>query len=138
MDLFARFGVINDRSDRDFQQNIFALAPGFVRPFAVSSAFTLVLGIEAEVDQRVMALAGFHDNVAALAAISAGRASARNKLLAAEGDATIAAVAGFYSNCGFVNEHRRSLVVGSRANPENAETAALGCSPSGNSALVVL
>jgi hypothetical protein len=56
-----------------------------------------------------VALAGFHDDVAALATIAAGRASARDKLLAAEGHATVAPVAGFDSDFGFVDEHGKSV-----------------------------
>jgi hypothetical protein len=71
----------------------------------VAPAFGRVFGIEAEVDQRVVALTGFQDHIAAASAIAAGRASARHKLLPAEGHAAVAAAAGFDSNCGFVDEH---------------------------------
>ena len=53
-----------------------------------------------------MTLAGFHNDVATLAAISARRASARDKLLPPEGEASVATVTGFHSNFGFINEHR--------------------------------
>ena len=44
------------------------------------------------------------------AAVAPGRASAWHKFLAAEGHAAIAAVAGLYSNSGFINEHGNTVV----------------------------
>src|SRR5579871_3705810 len=100
------------RGHRNLQQHIAALAPGFIRPLAMPAAFGLIFGIEAEVHQRVVTLAGFHDDVAALAAISAGGSAAGNEFFPPEGHAAIAAVAGLDPNCGLVNEHeRKSLVV---------------------------
>ena len=57
--------------------------------------------------QGVVALARFHDDVAALAAVAAGRPAARNELLPPKGQAAVAAVAGFYSNCRFIDEHEK-------------------------------
>jgi hypothetical protein len=56
-------------------------------------------------DERVVALAGFHDDVATLAAVTAGGATAGDELFTAEGKTSVAAVAGFHSDCGFVDEH---------------------------------
>ena len=66
---------------------------GAIAAFAMPSALRLVFGIKAEVHQRIVALAGFHDHISALAAIATRRPAARNKLLAAEGHAAIAPVA---------------------------------------------
>jgi hypothetical protein len=52
-----------------------------------------------------MALAGFHDDVAAAAAVAARRPAARHEFFATEGEAAIAAVASFDPDFGFVNEH---------------------------------
>ena len=106
-DFLAGFFVVDDGADRNFQDDVFAVAAGFVGAFAVASALGFVFGIEAEMDERVVALAGFHDDVAALAAVAAGGAAAGNEFLAAEGQAAVAAVAGFHSDFGFVDEHRR-------------------------------
>ena len=103
--LLAGFIVIDDRADGNFQNHVATLASGFVRAFAVAAAFSSVLGIEAEMHERVMALAGFHHDVAALAAVAAGRSAARNELLPAERHAAVAAVAGFDSNFRFIDEH---------------------------------
>src|ERR1041385_3061803 len=109
MDLLARVRVENDRSNRHLQQNVFPFSSGFVRAFAMPSALRLVLRIESKMNQRVMTLARLHDDVAALTAISARRTAARNKLLPPESDAAISAVACFYANCGFINEHDGQL-----------------------------
>ena len=71
----------------------------------MTSALRFVFGIEAKMHQRVVPLAGFHDNVAALAPIAAGRAATRNKLLPPKSETAVAAVAGLYANCGFIDKH---------------------------------
>jgi hypothetical protein len=71
----------------------------------MASALSFIFGVIAEVHERVVTLARFHDDVAAASAIAAGRTSARNKLLAPERDAPIAAVPGFYSNLRFIDKH---------------------------------
>jgi hypothetical protein len=71
----------------------------------VLAAFGFVLRIEAEVDEGVVALAGFKDNVTAVSAVAAGRAAARNELFAAKGHATITPVTGFDPNFGFIDKH---------------------------------
>src|SRR5215469_17641475 len=58
-------------------------------------------------NQRVVALAGFHEDVAALAAVAARGPSAGDKLLAPEGDAAVAAITSLYADCGFVDEHEK-------------------------------
>src|SRR6266849_4418459 len=63
---FAGVRVVNNRPDRNFEQNVFALA-----------------------------------------AVAAGRPSAGNELLPAEGEAAVAAVSGLYPNCGLINKHNR-------------------------------
>src|SRR6185312_15055616 len=102
---FARVGVINNRADGNFEQNVFALAPGFVGAFAVTSALCLVFRIKSKMHQRVVAFAGFHDDIPALATIAAGGTTARDKLLPAKGEAAVATVAGFDSDYGLVDEH---------------------------------
>ena len=86
--------VIDNGPDGDFQDDAFAIAAGAVGAFAVASALAFVFRVKAEMDERIMALAGFHHNVAAAAAVAAGRAAARNKLLPAKGHASVATVAG--------------------------------------------
>src|SRR4029077_10314625 len=97
--------VIHNSADRDLEHHAFAVAPGAVGAFAVTSALTLVLRVETEVDQRIVALARFQADVAATAAVAAGRAAARDKLLPAKGHASIATVAGLDANDRFINKH---------------------------------
>src|SRR5215467_10570335 len=68
-------------------------------------AFGFVFRIESKMHQRVVALARFHNHVAAFAAVAARRPPARNELLPPEREASVTAVAGFYPDCGFINEH---------------------------------
>src|SRR5207248_1665775 len=96
VNFFSRVVIEHDRSDWDLQHNIFALASRLVRTFAMPAAFRLVFRIEAKMHQRVVAFAGFHDDVAALAAIATRRSAAGNKLLPPEGKTSIAAVANLH------------------------------------------
>ena len=110
---FAGVVVVDDGAHRHFQQDVFALASGAVGAFAVTPALRLVFGIEAEMHQRVVALAGLQDDVAAVAAVAARRSAARHKLLAAKGHAAIPAVARLHPNFCLVDEHScQSSVVG--------------------------
>src|ERR1700758_1693784 len=106
-DFVAGVPVVHNCADWNFQRNAAAIAPGLVRPFAVASALGFVFRIEAEVDQRIVSLAGLHDDVPPLATITTRRSAARNKFLPAECETTVATVAGFDSDCGFVDEHGR-------------------------------
>ena len=105
MQQLARLVVKYQRADRNFQQHVFAFAAGFVGAFPVSSAFGFVFRIEAKMHQRIMALAGFHDHVAATSAVTAPGSAARDKLLTAEGDDAVPAVPGLDANFSLINEH---------------------------------
>src|SRR5262249_6293609 len=93
VDLLTALVVIHDGSDRHLQDHTFAITAGAIGTFAVASTLGVVFRIEAEMDQRVVAFAGFHAPVAATPAVAARRAAAGNELLAAKSHATIAAVA---------------------------------------------
>jgi len=103
--LLSRVGVVQNRAHWYFQDYVYAFAPGAIRTFAVTSALGFVFRIETKMDQRVMTFAGFHDDVATLPPVSARRASAGDKLLPPESEASVATVACFHSNFGFINEH---------------------------------
>ncbi len=119
MHFLSGFVVVHDRAHRHFQKDVHALAAGAVGAFSVASALRFVFRIEAEVHQRIVALAGLHDDVAALAAVSARRAAARDVLLPAEGHAAVAAVARFDPDFRLVDEHnRQSSVVGRQPSHE--------------------
>jgi hypothetical protein len=68
--LLAGFVVINDRADGNLQNYVTAITAGLIRAFAVPSALSFVLWIEAEMHERVMAFTGFHNDVPALAAVT--------------------------------------------------------------------
>src|SRR5215471_633027 len=105
MHLLARMGVVHNRSHRNLEHDISALASRLIRSLAMSPAFRLVLGIESKVHERIVTLARLHDYVAAPAAVATRRPSARNIFLAPERDTTVAAIPGLDSNCGLINEH---------------------------------
>lgn len=71
----------------------------------MAAALGLVLWVEAEVDQGVVAEGGGHDDVAAVPAVAPGGATLGDKFLTPEGHTAVAAVAGFYADSCFVNKH---------------------------------
>jgi hypothetical protein len=71
----------------------------------VFAALRLVFGVVAEVDEGVVALRADHNDVAAAAAIATGGTAAGYELLAPEGHAAVAAVAGLDANFCFIDEH---------------------------------
>jgi hypothetical protein len=64
-----------------------------------------MFGIKTELDQSVLVLGGHYEDVAAAAAVAAAGASARDVLLAAEGQAAIAAISGLDQDANFIYEH---------------------------------
>src|SRR5262249_26052597 len=92
VDEFATVFVVDRGSDGHAQDEILAADAGPVRTFTVASAIGLVFGIETEVDERVVLFARFEDHIAAVSAVAAPRPSARDELLPAESDDSIAAV----------------------------------------------
>jgi hypothetical protein len=75
---------------------------GLVAALAVAPALGLVFRIKAEVEQRVVVLRGDHYDIAAAAAVTAARSSARHELFAPERKNTVAAVSSFDGNDDFV------------------------------------
>ena len=71
----------------------------------MAAALGFVLGVEAEVDEGVVAEGGGHEDVAAVAAVAAGGAAPGDELFAAEGHAAVAAVAGFDADFCFIDKH---------------------------------
>ena len=67
VDLLAGDVVEEDRADGDFEDSVLARDAGTVGAEAVASALRFVLGVEAEVDEGVVAERGFHQDVAAVA-----------------------------------------------------------------------
>jgi hypothetical protein len=108
MDEFAGFLVVKGSADGDLEDDGVAVEAGAVGAHAVLAALALVFGVVAEVDEGVVALRAFHDNVAAAAAVAARGTAAGDELLAAEGHAAVAAVAGFDANFCFIDEHGKS------------------------------
>src|ERR1700731_1675418 len=105
--LLAGFFVVNNGSDRHLQNNVFTFATALVRALAVTSSLCLVFRIEAKMHQRVVALAGFHDDISALASVAARRPATRNIFFPAERHTAIAAVARFHPNFCLVDKHGR-------------------------------
>ena len=78
----------------------------------MASALGFVFGVEAKVNEGVVAEGRGHEDVAAVAAIAAGGAALGNKFFTPEGHAAVATVAGLDPDSCFINKHAISSVQG--------------------------
>src|SRR5579862_4105643 len=101
-ELLAGFVVKYCGADWDLDGEACAFVTGAVAAFAMTAALGSVFGVEAEVQQGVAVDGGDHDDIAAAAAVAAGRTAMGNVLLAAEGENAVTAVAGFDGDSYFV------------------------------------
>src|SRR5262249_21305402 len=104
-ELLAGVCIEGNCTDRDFQDGGVCGGAVAIGAFTVASATGLEFAVVAVAEQGVVVRIRFEVNIAAVAAIAPGWAAARDVFLPAEGDATIAAVAGLDHNFGFVSEH---------------------------------
>ena len=104
-DGFAGVFVVGDGAYRHEQSHVVAGVAGAIRAFPVAAAVGFEFAVVAIAQQRVVVWIGFKVDAAAAAAIAAGRSAARNIFFAAERNTTVASVAGFYIDFGFINEH---------------------------------
>src|SRR5271165_2913887 len=85
--LFTAVRIENHRAHGDFQHRVFARGAVAVRPFTMPAALGLKFTVVAIAQQRVVVRIRFDVNIAAMSAIAAGRAAARDVLLPAKRDA---------------------------------------------------
>src|ERR1700737_1741520 len=96
------------RAYRNEQHHVFAGLPAAIGAFAVTAAVGFELTVIAVTQQRVVINVGFQINTRAMAAVTAGRAAARNIFFAAKRHAAVAAVASLYEYFCFISEHETS------------------------------
>src|SRR5690349_1654003 len=103
------FPVVENGPNWDLEHHVFTVSAGPVGSFAVGAASSLVFRIEAEVDQRIVPFARFHDDVAAAPAVTARGAAARDKLFATERNNPVAPVTRLHPNPCLIDKHQRSF-----------------------------
>src|ERR1035437_6300804 len=108
VDALAGGFIVDHRAHGHLDFERFALGAGALAAFAVATALRLVFRVEAELEQGVGVLAAHHHDVAAAPAIAAAGAAPWDVLLPAEGEATVAAIAGLHEYSDFINEHGKS------------------------------
>src|SRR6476646_1665051 len=126
VDFVASLIIKEDGTDRDFQGDVFSFASGLIGAFAVTSALSFVFTIEAEMNEGVVALARFHQHIAAAAAVSARRTTAGNKFFPTKSHAAVAAVSRLHPNFGLVNKHEQKKRPGKSRSPFNTEVRRRG------------
>ena len=104
MDQFAGILIVKRCTHRHLQGDGAPILTGAIRAHAMLAALRLVFMVISEMNQRVVALARLHHDVAATAAVAARGAAPGHELLAPEGHAAVSAVAGLHTNFGFINE----------------------------------
>ena len=80
----------------------------------MAAALCLVLRVEAEMDQGIVAQRGRHKDVAAMAAVTARGTALGDELFATERHTAVAAVSGLDSNSCFINKHYNFQSTGDR------------------------
>src|SRR5271168_3359853 len=103
--LLVGIQIEDNSADGNFEYHIVGGLAGAIRAFAVTAAHGFKFAIVTVAQQRVVMRIGFDIDVAALAAISARRAAARDVFLPAKRDAAVAAVAGFDGDFCFIRKH---------------------------------
>ncbi len=97
--------VSDHRADRQFDRRVIAVMAGAIRSHAMLAAIALPLAQMLQMVERIEA-AGCHDpHGAAHSAVAAGGPTLGDELLPPEGDASVAAVAGFDPDRRLVDEH---------------------------------
>ena len=104
MDEIAGVVVVEQSADWDFEDERVAGGAGHIGAEAVAATLGLVLGVEAEVDEGVVGKRGLHEDIAAVAAVSAGGTAAGDELFSAECHATVAAIACFDPDSCFIDK----------------------------------
>src|SRR4051794_10168881 len=99
--------VVNDGAHRNWHFDRLTVVASPVAALAVSAALRLVLGVVTELKQRVLVFSPDQHDIAAVSAIPARWAAARDVLLPTERETTVAAVARFYEDSCFVEEQHR-------------------------------
>jgi hypothetical protein len=98
--------VVDNRSYRDREFDMLGIAALFVAAFAMAAAIGLMLGIEAEVQQRVVVGRSNHVYIASATAVAAAGTATGHELFTAERENAVAAVAGLHKDSNFINKHR--------------------------------
>src|SRR5260370_4500616 len=91
---FARFGIIDDRSNGNRQIDRLAFPPAPIAALAMPASLGSVLRIKPEVQQRAVGFAGNHGTIADAAPVATARPSARHVLLAAECQTPVSTIPG--------------------------------------------
>src|SRR5271168_2399719 len=97
--------VVDEGADGYVEHGIAAGLAVAVGALAVAPGIGAKLAVEAVTQQGVLVDSGDELDAAALPAVAARWASARDELLPAEGHTAAAAVSGFHVDSGFVNKH---------------------------------
>ena len=105
VDHFAGF-VVDNCTDGDLDFEILSIATVTIAAFAVPTPFSAERVVVSKLEKGVFVGICYQIDVPAATAISATGSATRNKLLPAEGNATMPAVACFDRDFGFVDEHK--------------------------------
>ena len=98
-------GVHHDRAGRNVNDQVFGAAAVALLAAAMLAAFGAPLFAVGQDGQAIDAGLGNHDDAAAVAAVAAIGAAARDVLLATEAHAAVAAAAGFDFDGDAIDEH---------------------------------
>src|ERR1700722_2311212 len=103
--LFAGFGIVDDSANGNLQDHFVGRRAVAIRTFPMATAPSFKFAIVAVAKERVVVRVRFDVDIAAVSAIAARWATARDVLLPAKREAAVAAVAGLHHDFRFVSKH---------------------------------
>ena len=115
--------IENQRTGRDGDDEILAAEAGHFLTHAGFAAFGAPMVPAGEIEKGVFIGIGDEDDAAAVAAVASFGSALGNIFFAAEGDATVPAVAGVDFDDGFVNEHSSRSPLAAYTTVERTELA---------------
>src|SRR6266511_4217265 len=106
----ARVRPAHDRTNRNSNHTVMAVAPLLVAAATVVTPFSCISSSIAEIQERAQVAVGHQDNIAPFAAVAPVRPSFRHVFLPTETDAAAPSITCPDKDFGFIDEHQRSMV----------------------------
>ena len=116
-DQLARINVMYDRAAGNHYVEVIARPAGFIPARTALPGLGLELPRHAEIGQCIHRWFGNQVHAAAVTAIATVRPAPFHVFLAAETQAAVATVAGYYANCGFIDEFHDGILSVKTKNP---------------------
>jgi len=103
----AGFKIVNNSSQRNGDFEVLAVLSMSIATLAVLAAARAKDVVITKLQKRVVLIARYHVDAAAVSSVTAARTASRDELFPPKGDASVPTVAGMHGYFCFVDEHGR-------------------------------